>query len=102
MIAAVSLLEFTLSDHRFSMPVGRIAYYYLGPMSFGEFLNECDSELFEYWSSFQLHQPLPESSHSRLERRQREYLFCGGMPEGMVWYGCSISFAHFPRESGGR
>jgi len=32
-IAAGSFLEFTLSDHFFSMPVGRIEYRHLGPMT---------------------------------------------------------------------
>ena len=35
-IAAGSLLEFVLSKHNFSMPVGRIEYLYLGPMTFEE------------------------------------------------------------------
>ena len=33
-IAAGSLLEFVLQEHTFSMPVGRIEYLHLGPMSF--------------------------------------------------------------------
>jgi hypothetical protein len=33
-MAAGSLLEFTLADHRYSMPVGRIEYHHLGPMTF--------------------------------------------------------------------
>jgi predicted AAA+ superfamily ATPase len=33
-MAAGSLLEFTLTDHRYSMPVGRIEYHHLGPMTF--------------------------------------------------------------------
>ena len=37
-IAAGSLLEFVLKEHSFSMPVGRIEYLHLGPMSFDEFL----------------------------------------------------------------
>ena len=40
-IAAGSLLEFTLADHSFSMPVGRIEYHHLGPMTFREFLIAC-------------------------------------------------------------
>ncbi len=82
-IAAGSLLEFTLADHRYSMPVGRVVYYHLGPMTFGEFLHECDAELFAYWNTFQWNQQLPESYHARLSRRHREYLFCGGMPEAV-------------------
>ena len=41
-IAAGSLLEFVLSQHAFTMPVGRIQYFHLGPMSFEEFLAEVD------------------------------------------------------------
>lgn len=33
-IAAGSLLDFALADHTASMPVGRISYLHLGPMSF--------------------------------------------------------------------
>ena len=43
-IAAGSLLDFTLADHSFSMPVGRIGYYYLEPFSFNEFLNAAGNE----------------------------------------------------------
>jgi len=37
-VAAGSLLEFTLADHSYSMPVGRIEYFFMGPMTFEEFL----------------------------------------------------------------
>jgi len=38
-VAAGSLLEFALSDHQFSMPVGRVEYLHMGPMTFTEFLD---------------------------------------------------------------
>ena len=38
LVSAGSLLEFVLSDHSFSMPVGRIQYLHMGPMTFTEFL----------------------------------------------------------------
>ena len=41
-VAAGSLLEFALSDHRFSMPVGRVEYLHMGPMTFTEFLEALD------------------------------------------------------------
>ena len=44
-IAAESLLEFTLADHSFSMPVGRIVYHHLGPMTFGEFIQAIEPKL---------------------------------------------------------
>lgn len=37
-IAAGSLLEFTLAEAQFSMPVGRVEYMYLGPLQFEDFL----------------------------------------------------------------
>ncbi|MGE3166742.1 MAG: ATP-binding protein [Planctomycetota bacterium] len=37
-VAAGSLLEFTLADHAFSMPVGRISFRRIEPLSFAEFL----------------------------------------------------------------
>ena len=37
-IAAGSLLEFALAEPSFAVPVGRIEYLYLGPMTFEEFL----------------------------------------------------------------
>ena len=43
-VAAGSLLEFMLSDHTFSMPVGRIQYLDLGPMTFSEFLRAAGQE----------------------------------------------------------
>ena len=37
-VAAGSLIEFALADTGFSMPVGRIEYFYLGPLVFDDFL----------------------------------------------------------------
>jgi predicted AAA+ superfamily ATPase len=37
-IAAGSVLEFTLTDKKISMPVGRVEYLYVTPMTFDEFL----------------------------------------------------------------
>ncbi len=82
-IAAGSLLEFTLADHFFSMPVGRISYFHLGPLSFGEFLLAADPELHNFFAGWKLGDELPESRHQKLLQRQREYLFVGGMPEAV-------------------
>jgi hypothetical protein len=77
-ISAGSLLEFTLADHHFSMPVGRIEYYHLGPMTFKEFLTAIEPELVCYLSTFQIDQTIPKAAHYKLIRRQREFLFVGG------------------------
>ena len=85
-IAAGSLLEFVLSKHPFSMPVGRIEYLYLGPMTFEEFLFEKDKELLKYIHSFDFETSIPDTVHARLLERQREFLFVGGMPEAINRY----------------
>ncbi|MDZ7340974.1 MAG: ATP-binding protein [candidate division KSB1 bacterium] len=85
-IAAGSLLEFALSRHNFSMPVGRIEYLYLGPMTFEEFLLEKDSRLLDYIHNFDLATPLPQTVHKQLLEKQREFLFIGGMPEAIFRY----------------
>ena len=82
-IAAGSLMEFTLSDHNFSMPVGRIGYHHLGPMTFREYLMAMEPELCNYLDNLILNQQIPESAHIKLLMRQREFLFTGGMPEAI-------------------
>jgi predicted AAA+ superfamily ATPase len=82
-IAAGSLLEFALADLHFSMPVGRIDSYHLGPMTFEEFLTAKEPELTPYLSGFHVGQPIPLAAHLNIVKRQREYLFVGGMPEAV-------------------
>ncbi|MCU0644755.1 MAG: AAA family ATPase [bacterium] len=85
-IAAGSLLEFALSKHNFSMPVGRIEYLYLGPMTFEEFLIESDKNLLDYLTDFGLATSIPQTVHKRLLEKHREFLFIGGMPEAVLRY----------------
>lgn len=83
-IAAGSLLEIVLSKHSFSMPVGRIEYLHLGPMSFEEYLQARDKRLLDYLVDYDLHSPIPTTVHHQLLEKQREYLFVGGMPEAIA------------------
>ncbi len=82
-IAAGSLLEFTLADHNFSMPVGRVEYYHLGPLTFREFVAAIEPDLSAYVPLIKPGIALPEAAHRRLLEKQREYLFVGGMPEAV-------------------
>ena len=86
-LAAGSLLEFTLADHLFPMPVGRIEYLHLGPMSYFEFLNATDPEAAEQLATLDLGTPLAEAAHRRQLRRCREYLLVGGLPEAVLAHG---------------
>lgn len=90
-ISAGSLLEFILADHNFSMPVGRIEYYHLGPMTFKEYVFAVDKKLYSFFSGINLKENIPESVHLELLNRQREYLFIGGMPEAVAEYNESQS-----------
>ena len=84
--AAGSLLEFTLAEHGFSMPVGRIQYLHLGPMTFGEFLAAADPDSAGQVAGLDMDAPLADAVHRRLLRRLREYLLVGGLPEAVLAY----------------
>ena len=92
-IGAGSLLEFTLSDHNFSMPVGRIQYLHMGPMTFTEFLLAIKEEkLHELITQYLPGHLIPEIAHKRLSQLLRHYYFIGGMPEAVSVYAETQSF----------
>lgn len=80
-IAAGSLLEFTLEDERFRFPVGRVEFLQLGPLSFYEFLEACEEHLVlkKLQQSINL-EPLPEAIHNKCLKLLEKYLIIGGMP----------------------
>lgn len=80
-ISAGSLLEFLLSDHSFSMPVGRISYMYIEPLSFDEFLLANNKKiLLDYLFNYTLNSEMPIAIHEQLMDLFKEYLFVGGLP----------------------
>lgn len=83
-IAAGSLLEAVLRDHDFPMPVGRIQYLHLGPMSFNEYLGAVEPRLLGLIQSWVPGAPFAATAHRALVNRQREFLFVGGMPEAVA------------------
>ncbi|OAD22118.1 ATPase [Candidatus Thiomargarita nelsonii] len=86
-LAAGSLLEFTLSQAAFSMPVGRIEYLHLGPMTFEEFLIAVDEKpLAEFIKNYQLNEELPKPIHDKLMALVKIYFITGGMPESIKAY----------------
>ena len=81
-IAAGSLLEFALSEGKFSMPVGRIEFLHVEPMSFEEYLRAAGAHfLVERLQAFHVGDHWPDQLHTQLMKRLREYLMVGGMPE---------------------
>ena len=84
-ISAGSLLEFALADHTFPMPVGRIQYLHMGPMTFTEFLLAMDEErLQNFIDHYEPGQEIGEVVHQRLLHLLRSYYFVGGMPEAVA------------------
>ena len=81
-ISAGSLLDFVLEDHSFSMPVGRIHYFYLEPMSFLEFVRATGNDpLYDHLKSVDITAPVPEPVHRRCLELYGIYRLIGGMPE---------------------
>lgn len=84
-IAAGSLLEFTLADHSFSMPVGRVEYYHLYPLSFREFLVVIEPTFLPYLDTLSTSpDAMPLAAHQHLLKRLRDYFFVGGLPEAVL------------------
>ncbi len=83
LIAAGSLLEFALGQ--ISVPVGRVQYLEMYPMTFTEYLwavgNDPAAAIVQGVPG-----PIPESSHRRLLEELKRYCFIGGMPEGILGY----------------
>jgi predicted AAA+ superfamily ATPase len=98
-VAAGSLLEFVLRNHSFPMPVGRLEYLHLGPMTFEEFLEASgESGLLKLINEVDLPKkkadPFPLPLHRQLMDQIRIYCMTGGMPEAVnaflqeSWEGC--------------
>ncbi len=84
-ISAGSLLEFALSDHQFSMPVGRIQYLHMGPMTFSEFLAALgEDKLHQIITTYMPGDAIGTVVHQRLLQLLRSYYFVGGMPEAVA------------------
>jgi uncharacterized protein len=80
-IAAGSLLDFTLSDKKLSVPVGRVEYLYIYPMNFIEFLKATNNDsLAEYIENLSLRVDFDASIHKKLNSEFKNYLILGGMP----------------------
>ncbi len=79
-VAAGSLLEIFLEKAKISVPVGRVEYLHLGPMSFGEYLLAKDNKnLFAAWES-KNPENITLEIHQKLISIVKEFMIVGGMP----------------------
>lgn len=74
-IAAGSLVEFALA--KLGLPVGRIQFLYLYPLSFGEYLTAIGREDLR---AHLLAMQVPDAIHGQLLDHVKTYLWLGGMP----------------------
>ncbi len=92
-IAAGSLLDYTLNELPYAMPVGRVEFAYMYPLNFKEFLLANDkSGLVDYLSGFSFGKPYSTALHQRIIEYLRLYFFIGGMPEAVRIYVESKNF----------
>src|SRR5690606_38045549 len=101
-LAAGSLLEFTLSNTQFSMPVGRVEYMYMGPITFADFLLAFrEGGLARHLAETTLRDieksQVPEAIHNKLLNLFRQYCVVGGMPEAVARYVKHRSYAEVLR-----
>ncbi len=85
LIATGSLLEFVLKQHTFSMPVGRITYMHLEPLSFDEFLiAQGQTSIVQYLDAYTLNKAVPPVIHEKLMQFMKEYMIVGGLPAAVI------------------
>ena len=97
-IGAGSLMEFALNSLDFKMPVGRIQFIYLEPLSFGEFLMASGNEqLRHYLGQLRLNSVFDGAVHKKLMDLLRTYLIIGGMPAVVKEYLESRNFLNCQR-----
>lgn len=86
-ICAGSLLDHTLNDLQYSMPVGRLDFAYMYPLSFSEFLTEAgENGLVGFINGFSADGEFSMAIHKRILEMLRLYFFIGGMPEAVDYY----------------
>ncbi len=97
-IGAGSLMEFALNSSDFKMPVGRIQFIHLEPLSFGEFLTASGNELLRsHLRGIRLNSVFDDAVHQKLMDLLRIYLIVGGMPAVVKEYLESRNFLNCQR-----
>lgn len=86
-VGAGSLLEFALREKDFQMPVGRVQFFYMRPLSFREYLRAVgELPLLEFIDQVHCQTQIPNPIHQRLLSLVREYMIVGGMPAAIQSY----------------
>ncbi len=68
------------------MPVGRVEYLHMGPMTFTEFLDAIgESKLASLIRTFRFNDEIAPPVHRRMLELLRTYYFVGGCPKRLVF-----------------
>lgn len=78
-ISAGSLLGISLGKAQ-SFPVGKVQFLNLYPLSFTEFLAQCDAKLSSYLKGINKIEPIPDLFFSSIKDNFKKYLITGGLP----------------------
>ena len=80
-IACGTFVDFAKQAVDFNIPVGRVTYMNLHPMTFKEFLLAVgEIDLFQCLSDFSWESEVTKEQHQQLLSRMNEYMMLGGMP----------------------
>jgi predicted AAA+ superfamily ATPase len=80
-IAAGSLLDLLLHREEISFPVGRVSFFWLGPMTFSEYLLAAGRETL---AQAVQENKIPAIAHDILIEELKKYFFIGGMPKAVL------------------
>lgn len=84
-VAAGSLLEFTLANFEYSMPVGRISFQNVEPLGFDEYLQAHKKkplyDEIQAWRAASAITPVTPIVHKQATQMYARYIMVGGMPE---------------------
>lgn len=86
-IAAGSLLELCINQPKFRMPVGRVQFLYMHPLSFKEYLMSTNNEtLLNYLGDVTIAEGINPGIHHTALEEFRTYMTIGGMPEAVAHF----------------
>ena len=81
---AGSLLGLAFGHEGFSFPVGKVDHINMYPVTFSEYLEQKDANLYRYYQSIDSLSPLPQVFFDRLSQAFMGYRISGGMPEAAM------------------
>lgn len=80
-VCAGSLLGVYLNHENQSFPVGKVNHLSMYPLTFAEYLDSYDNNLYSYYQQINEIEPIPQIFYDKLKEAYLSYCVCGGMPE---------------------